>query len=400
MDMGVVLEYLNKRMEAEKDESKRDRFSIETWIPDAAKKAKQLSMASHVCKFSHPDAKAAPVIANSTYCTDGYLRSGNVQYEHVECNLDAFGNAAAIGVYNFLVIKMNDGRTILDHLERDSDEIRAELSLFKENYDELREEFLAIKQSVKHAESDERLKQVYYPVADQYHLLSLLTPSLIVSELQGRVRAIREKSWAVRDKNNEQYGQDYEVLHDLTVVGFGGTKPQNISVLNSRNRGRVYFLSSCPPSIEHRDVSRPRRDFFANTLRNAWFHEEFRRLHTLLASQKNNLVVRDSIRQVINAIVDHVMISVYKLREEDPGWSEPFSTLPLAQKIWLDEFFADAREQQKEWLEEVALSFARWVMHSYGKVMKKEQISLGDSELAFLRDCIETAMLQDKENWA
>ena len=274
------------------------------------------------------------------------------------------------------------------------------MNLFKDNYNELREEFLAIKQSVKQVESDERLKQVYFPVDDQYHLLSLLTPSLIVSELQGRVREIREKAWAVRDKKNEQYGQDYEVLHDLTVVCFGGTKPQNISVLNSRNRGKAFFLSSCPPSLSHRNVIRPRRDFFVNTLRSGWFGEEFRRLHSLLASQQNNLVVRERVRQAINVIVDHVMISVYKLREEDSGWSEPYNELPHVQKIWLDEFFADVREQQKEWQAEVSLAFARWLLLSYEKVMKNERILLGDSELAFLRDCIEVAMLQDKENLA
>lgn len=398
--MGVVLEYLNKRMEAEKDEGKRERFSIEKWIPDAAKKAKQLSMASHVCKFSHPDAKASPIIANSAFRNDGYLRSGNVQYEHVECALDAFGNAAAMGVYKFLAIKMNDGRTILDHLEQDSDEIREELNLFKDNYNEIRKEFLSIKQSAKQMESDERVKQVYFPVKDQYHLLSLLTPSLIVSELRDRINLVREKAWKARDKKSENFGQNYEVLHDITVVGFGGSKSVNISAINLRNNGKAYFLSSCPPNLSYRKVTRPRRDFFANTLRGAWFGEEFRRLHSLLASQQNNLVVRERVRQAINVIVDHVMIDVYKLREEDPGWSESYSKLPLAQKIWLDDFFADLRELQKEWLVEVSLAFARWFMHSYGKVMKKEQIPLGDSELAFLRDCIESAILHDKENWA
>ena len=61
--MGVILEYLNQRKEAEKDERKKENFSIETWIPEMAKKAKQLSLASHVCKFSHPDAKTTPIIA-------------------------------------------------------------------------------------------------------------------------------------------------------------------------------------------------------------------------------------------------------------------------------------------------------------------------------------------------
>ena len=35
--MGVVLEFLSKRKEKEKDENKKGKFSLETWVPDAAK---------------------------------------------------------------------------------------------------------------------------------------------------------------------------------------------------------------------------------------------------------------------------------------------------------------------------------------------------------------------------
>ena len=224
------------------------------------------------------------------------------------------------------------------------------------------------------------------------HLLSLLTSSLIVTEAKARIAEIREKSWVVRDKKNDQYGESHDVIRDLAEVGFGGDNPQNISELITRNNGKAYLLSSCPPRLPRREVPRPWRDFFAHTLRNIWFAEEFRRLHSVLESQQNNLVVRERVRQAINAIVDHVMISVYKLREEAPGWSGPYSELPLAQKIWLDELYADIREQQEEWLDEITLSFARWFVLSYEKVMKKNRISLGDSELAFLRECIEIAI--------
>jgi len=375
-----------------------DKFAIEQWIPDTAKKARQLSVASHVCKFSHPDAKASPFIAKGVFRKDGYLRSGNVKHEHVDCDLDAFGNAAAIGAYKCVSLKMSDGKTVLEHLEQDSDEIRSELSLFKEKYDEIREDFLAIKQGSGQMESDERLKQVYFPVDDQYHLLSLLTSSLIVTELRGRARAMRDRFWRVRDKKSEEYGQNYEVIYDLSVIGIGGANSQNVSVLNAVNNGEAYLLSSSPPNLSQRNVVRPRRDFFVNTLRYTWFSEEYRYLHSLLASEQNNLAVRERIKKTINAIVDHVMVNVFRLRDEEPGWSEQYTELPLAQKIWLDDSFTEAREQQQEWLKEVSLSFARWVIIAYEYALKNDHIPLGAAELTFLQEQVTKALQQDKES--
>ena len=37
-------------------------FMLATWLPDAAKRAKQLSLVSHPAKFSHPSAKTSSII--------------------------------------------------------------------------------------------------------------------------------------------------------------------------------------------------------------------------------------------------------------------------------------------------------------------------------------------------
>ena len=58
-----------------------DRFCLSTWLPDAAKRASQLSMVSHPSKFSHPSAKTSSIIARSNKAIDGYLRTGNIDYE-------------------------------------------------------------------------------------------------------------------------------------------------------------------------------------------------------------------------------------------------------------------------------------------------------------------------------
>ena len=118
-----------------------EKFSLTTWLPDAAKRAAWLSIVSHPGKFSHPSAKTTSIIATGKPGHDGYLRSGNVEYE-----LDVFGNAAAMDVYKFLTLPMGDGQTVLQHLERDSAEIQALLSVSTASYENLKEGFIAVKQ--------------------------------------------------------------------------------------------------------------------------------------------------------------------------------------------------------------------------------------------------------------
>ena len=398
MNVGVILDYLNRRKEEEKDE--KGKFDITKWIPNAAKRAKQLSLATHVCKFSHPDAKTMPIISRQSYQNDGYLHSGNVEWMSSEHGIDAFGNATAMGVFKFLFLKMKDGRTILEHLEQDSEDIREELSFFKEQYPELRQAFLEIKKRNEEPASDERVKQVYFPLSDgQYHLLSLLTPSLIVRELRLRIIEMAKKRSMSRDKNNEEYGQAWSELYNLTEIGFGGTKPQNISVLNMNNGGKAYLLSSSPPSLANREVIRPKKDFFTNSLRRNQFEQDFQYLHTLLICDRNNFAMRDKIKRTIQNIVDQAMVSTYQLRGIENGWSKKtgHEQLPMAQKIWLDNLYATVRQEQDEWLEEISRSFARWIMHTYEKILKDGSVTLGDGELLFLQKQVAEALREEKE---
>ena len=52
-------------------------FKLDNWLPDAAKRAGQLSLVSHPSKFSHPGSKTTPIIAECQRSEDGFLRTGN-----------------------------------------------------------------------------------------------------------------------------------------------------------------------------------------------------------------------------------------------------------------------------------------------------------------------------------
>jgi hypothetical protein len=103
---------------------------------------------------------------------------------------------------------------------------------------------------------------IYFPVGDDYHLLSLLTPSAIVYKLKQRInenfqpfseRNKQEKEKVERAvKDKKELKGDLNSIWNLTAIGYGGTKPQNISVLNNQNGGIAYLLSSMPPILQKR----------------------------------------------------------------------------------------------------------------------------------------------------
>jgi CRISPR-associated protein Csy1 len=254
----------NENVIAELQQQANDKFSLNEWLPDAAKRVTQLSMVSHPSKFSHPSAKTSSVIAKVEQSNDGYLRSGNVDY-----SLDVFGNAAAMDVFKFLSLPLNEKFTVLDGFEQQDQALKTLITHAKLNFDTLSTEFLKIKVTDHSVKTDHLVKQVYFPVREaQYHLLSILTPSGLITRLKQSIDAIRfsedTKQAKESRKKNEHHEIGYSDIFDLTVTGYGGTQPQNVSVLNSQNAGRAYLLSSCPPVLEKRAIRLPKTDFFFN----------------------------------------------------------------------------------------------------------------------------------------
>lgn len=375
-----------------------DKFDPASWLPDAARRATWLAMVSHPGKFSHPSAKTTAIIADRSRANDGYLRSGNVDYE-----LDVLGNAAAMDVYKFLRLTMDDGQTVLQHLEKDSPEIQRLFQIPTAAYTDLKSGFLSVKSADGHARTDHLVKQVYFPVDENYHLLSVLTPSGLVSRVKERIDAMRfsEHSKQAREsrKKNEHHPDGFDDLFNLTVMAYGGTKPQNISVLNNQNAGRAYLLASTPPILKRRQVRLPARNFFKNSLSPRAFADSFQTLDRLIRSDVNNKAVRDGIRNTVKFIIDQVLQRVFKIRESGLGWSEPeyYRALPLAQRIWLDDAYLAERGEQEAWLDEVCADFSRWILDSYDKVLKDKHQPLGDDELREIRHIVEEAAAADKE---
>lgn len=379
------------KTEAEQQDIERaaaDKFDLANWLPDAAKRAGQLAMVTHPGKFSHPGAKTSSVIADAERKADGYLRTGNVSAE-----FDVFGNAAALDVHKFLSLTLSDGQTVLAHLEQDTPLIKQQFDI-PAPFQELRHGLMSIKSgAAETVKTSEKIKQVYFPVDDDYHLLSLLTPSGLLFKLKERINVLRFSEAAKQartDRRNHTHNEHgFDELYNLTVIGFGGTKPQNISVLNNQNGGTAYLLASLPPALELRATQAPKTNFFLQSLYLKDYQDKFKALHKLFADTvPNNIDVRDGRDYWILQIVEQLMEKVWAIRELPGGWSET-SALPPAQKLWLDAANAQRRDSEDEWLDEIIVAVVSWLGIAYKKAVGEQKaIPLGDPESRAFRQLL------------
>ena len=384
---------------AELQQQADDRFSLKEWLPDAAKRVSQLSMVSHPSKFSHPSAKTSSVIAQVKSAQDGYLRSGNVHYP-----LDVFGNAAAMDVYKFLSLNLAEDYTVLTGFEHDHEDLKSLIEKSSLNFTSLKQAFLVIKNDDTSSKTDHLVKQVYFPIADtEYHLLSILTPSGLIARLKLAIDLLRfseaTKEAKEKRKKNEHDAIGYADIFDLTVTAYGGTQPQNVSVLNSQNAGRAYLLSSCPPILEKRTVRLPSIDFFAQCLYRKNYQDSFLQLHKFMQLDLNNIDIRTAIRNLIQFVIDQVLLKGFKIRDYYPeGWSqqEYYASLPKLQRVWLDSMYIEQRENDSEWRNELSEDIARWILRSYEKVISESEM-LGTAEINDVKQRVEESLRQAKE---
>lgn len=392
-------------------------FSLNNWLPSAANRAGQISISTHPCTFSHPSSRknkngyASSVNAKSEKNNDGFLRSGNL-----DVAADALGNAGALDVYKFLTLIMADGQTLLQHLEQNSELALRFFTLENEdeipNYEALKNGFLAITTATIESVTSSKIKQVYFPLTPtplvqntanttaentQYHQLSILTASGILFELRKRLDAMRfgEEIKIAREKKkaNEEHG-GYSEIYNLTTIGYGGTKPQNISVLNNQNGGKAHMFMSMPPILIKRNIHFPNTDFFAQSVNYFQCKTQFLALHKLYSKDANNIHVRMQRDEYYQNIIDSIIEKMWQVRAVAiEQFNVQNNQISFAQQIWLCEHNKERRETNNDWLDEICASISTFLFYGYEKTLHKKAIKFGDMEHKHIRKII----LQNKE---
>ena len=384
-------------------EEAKARYDQKSWLEKAVKQARH-AITTHASTFTHPDAKTSSFLFSGKKQNNGLLITNNIECEN---SFDLFGNAATDSFVREIYLFLKEdvcGEIIWQHFEKETSEIKEFIQKFDLDFEQAKISLSKLMIDPEPIKTHKLLKQIYFPLEEgNYHLLSLLTPSIATTELLNRLNLIRfneiTKEARVCKKENKFHEHGFSEIFNLTEIALGGSKPQNVSVLNSQNAGRAYLLSSCPPILEKRAIRLPKTDFFAQCLYRRNYQESFFQLHKFMQLDLNNIDIRTAIRNIIQFVIDQILLQALKTREyAESGWSSQdyYVGLPELQRIWLDQMHQVEREENSEWRDELSREIARWIIRSYEKVIS-EAYKLGTGEILDVKQRVEKSLQQVKE---
>ena len=405
---AAISAFLQERLQAKLDKLKPDdpqrdeviaSFALDVWLASAAKRVQQIQAVTHALKPIHPDARGTNLyVEPSTLPALAELGSHALGERFVG---DVVGNAAALDVYKLLKLEVH-GRSLLTALLAHDADALAALHPDPQQAQALRDAFVSLTQPRAEGPSSHTLaKQLYWLTGSDacddahYTLLAPLYATSLAHAVHAQVQEDRfgEANKAARQARRERKMHD-GVFHDypgLAVQNMGGTKPQNISQLNSERRGVNYLLSSLPPKWQTSAVRLPVHAasvFDRLFIARPEVRSTVRALRVFLESNPNaNLATRERREALLDTLVDELVSLAAELQQLlPPGWSqddERFADLHRSEQLWLDPLRAeqpDEAEFAREWLQldwpaVVGQRFANWL-----NAQLRGKLPLGDAE--------------------
>lgn len=408
---SAISEFILARKEAKlngRDDLKvAEKYEYATWLGEAARRVSQIQAVTHVLKATHPDAKGTSLYVEPRQIpAHADIGSHSLGKTFVA---DVVGNAAALDVFKFLKIEV-ENRPLLDWIQDGDSDLRAALSDDPETAQNWMQAFAFLVREGQQPASHPLAKQVYWLIGDepsdnsQYHLLQPMFASSLAHAVHA---AIQDARFGEANKSARQAWRERKV-HDAPYLDYsglvarklGGTKPQNISQLNSKRGGMNYLLNSSPPP----EWSRIRSYRLSGT--ESAFHafrlfdnvgDLLKSLQQLLkANPVPNLETRKRREILDKALGQQLAEFGAAVRGSlSPGWTRDTNCrLPLCEQLWLDsertelpirndeyeedDILFNQAFEKGDWPDELAHRFGAWLNDRFRKA---GITTVGDTEL-------------------
>lgn len=370
-----------------------------TWLEDAARRVQQIQAVTHSLKPIHPDARGTNLYVEPASLPPlAELGSHALGDRFVG---DVVGNAAALDVYKLLKLEVNGCSLLTALLAQDADALEA-LHADPAQAQALRDALVSLTQPRAEGPSSHTLaKQLYWltgadACADSdYALLAPLYATSLAHAVHAQVQEDRfgEANKTARQARRERKAHDgvFRDYPGLAVQNMGGTKPQNISQLNSERRGMNYLLSSLPPQWVPGAVRLP---VHADSVFDRLFiarpevRQTVRALRQFLESDPEpNLATRQRREALVDTLLDELVSLAAELQQLlPPGWTrddERFKELNSDEQLWLDPLRAELPDEapfaqqwlRMDWPKAIGKRFANWL-----NAQLRGKLSLGDAE--------------------
>ncbi len=352
----------------------KDKYAKDTWVTYAGDwMSKQLSFGTHISKGIHSSSKGNNLIF-------GIKNQNNFVGHHTLNNpvIDASGNAAALPLSAFLNFPVINGITIGELVLKKHSALGGVFHSNAKASERLQAIFYQVVLSqVEKPKTDERNKQVLWAIEDDYICLVPLYPISVTNHLYNQVQTMRfseENTLARKNRSKvNEIQKSYPTIQNLAVVNIGGSNPQGVSQLMSKQGGRNYLLPSLPPQFRQSQdirISPNATSIFATKALTYHAKEALQALFTLIKTNYNNVNIRDARKAILSDIAYQVISIGETIQTVRPaGWSKDYHNLSMNQKYWLDpkraeldgeDDFKNARETE-DWRSAIEVDFANWL---------------------------------------
>ena len=390
---SLIADFLSERLNAKleklaEDDPKRSelltQFVSTAWLEDAARRVGQIQAVTHSLKPIHPDAKGSSLFREPLSLAP--IAEVGSHALGAAFDADVVGNAAALDVYKFLKLE-HQGRSFLSLAVEGDADLGAAMSPDPAVAQAQMQAFAGLAEPRGKFSSHTQAKQIYWPVGSDphddagYHLLAPLYPTSLVHRVYQTLQDDRfgEGAKAAREarKASEWHDRPVHEYPHLAIQKLGGTKPQNISQLNSERRGDNCLLASLPPVWQSPTIQ--------PVLGVASLFEVFRwrrEVRTLAAHLRRylesdparNKETRERRDELVESLLDELMQFTAEVQTLAAEWSADAKCgLPRHQVAWLDPEGADA--STTDMIDLMASDFANWLN---GQL--RDPLPMGDAE--------------------
>lgn len=401
---SAIEAFLKERLDAKldklaDDDPKRDALIAQhrytAWIDDAARRVAQIQSVTHALKPTHPDARGSNLYKPPVTLPAHSEAGSHCLGAHFAA--DVVGNAAALDVHKFLKIAVA-GRSLLDWMLGGDPALAEELSTDAAQAQAWIDAFSGITRPRSETlASHTRAKQLYWLSGDvptennHYHLLAPLYSSSLAHAVYLTLNEDRfgEAAKAARQarRDGQEHPTGYRDYPNLAVQKLGGTKPQNISQLNSERRGDNYLLGSLPPHWKSRAIKEPwlvESVFPYRYGRREEVRAEVVALREFLRTNPpSNKPTRNRVERHLDALIDALVAFALELQTSlPPGWSaDSRCRLAHNERLWLDPGRTESDAafntdwQRMDWPDDIGGRFGNWLNEALGK-----GLAMGDAE--------------------
>lgn len=359
-----------------------DRFFKESndrkgWFEKQVKGLSKLCLATHISKGVHSGSKGDDILFSKEEQNKrchGYVGTHSIDSQLLDITAD--NNAAKMPLMRFLDFSVTDDGSyrIRDMIVNFPDYFKdiLEDDAEKSSCEQLINVYLSVlsQQSRTHTNN----KQVLWPIDpedDNYRVLVPLYPSVLSYELyqniQDRQRRVEQVKQARENRKKTR-------VIDTAVVKLGGTQPQNISFLNSKQAGQQWLLPSLPPRFVSRgfSLSKHSKSLFSSFAYRVRMRAMIEGLLKIFNIKPNNKAIREARDNIIAKMLVDTFYIATELQARPAGWSADYA-LSESQKIWLDprgERSQQLRAINSEWKDEIAEQFALWLQSALKNAVK------------------------------